>query len=73
MAEEQKVSKKEVIINKYHGGGGAGGAIYFFGFVGALVYFLQRSPTFMDGVVGVLKSIGWPALLVFKALEFLKF
>lgn len=72
MAEETKV-KKEVIINKYHHGGGAGGAIYGIGLVGALVYFLQRSPTFADGVIGVIKAIGWPALIVYKVLELLKF
>lgn len=47
-------------------------AIYGLGFIGALIYFIQHSKTFGDGVMGVLKAIVWPALVVFKLLEFLK-
>ena len=52
--------------------GGASGAIYGLGFVGAVVYFIQNSHTFMDGVIGVLKAIIWPALLIFKLFTFFK-
>lgn len=48
------------------------GMIYILGFIGALVYFIQHSPTFLDGVLGFLKALVWPALLIYKALEFLK-
>lgn len=71
MAEEEKVKKEVKIINKY--GGGHSGAIYGIGVIGALIYFLQRSTTFTDGLIGVIKALGWPALLVYKALELLKF
>lgn len=54
------------------GGGSMGGAVYGFGFVGALVYFLQHTASFGDGFIGILKAIIWPALVVFKLLEFLK-
>jgi hypothetical protein len=72
MAEEEKIKKEVKIINKYHHGG-AGGAVYGLGFVGALIYFIQHSATFMDGVIGLLKALVWPAFLVYKALELLKF
>lgn len=49
-----------------------GGAVYGLGFIGAVVYFLQHSVSFGDGFVGILKAIIWPALVVFKLLEFLK-
>lgn len=49
-----------------------GGAVYGLGFVGALIYFLQHTTSFSDGLLGVLQSIVWPAVLVYKALEFLK-
>ncbi len=69
---EEKIKKEVKVVNKYSGGG-AGGAIYGMGFVGALVYFIQHSTTFMDGLIGLLKAIVWPALLVYKVLELLRF
>jgi len=48
------------------------GAIYGLGFVGALVYFLQHSSSFMDGVVGFFLAVAWPAVVFYKALELLK-
>lgn len=47
-------------------------AIYGMAFVGALIYFIQHATTFWGGVLGLLKSIVWPAILVYKLLEFLK-
>lgn len=49
------------------------GGVYGLAFVGALVYFIQHATSFGDGVLGVLKAVIWPALLVYKALELLKF
>lgn len=51
----------------------SGGGVYGLGFLGALVYYIQHSDTFWMGVVGVLKAIFWPALLIYKVLELLKF
>lgn len=48
------------------------GAIYGFGFIGALIYFISHATSFFMGVLGVLKAIVWPVLLVYKLLEFLK-
>jgi len=48
------------------------GVVYGLGLVGALVYFIQQSTTFGQGVLGVLKSIVWPAILVYKLLELLQ-
>ncbi len=45
-----------------------GGALYGLGFIGALVYFIQHADGFVGGVVGILKAIVWPALLVYKLL-----
>lgn len=52
-------------------GGTAGGA-YGLAFLGALVYYLQHADGFWVGVLGVLKAIIWPAMLVYKLLEFFK-
>lgn len=51
---------------------GVSSGAYGLGFIGALIYYLQHSPTFWAGVIGVFKAIFWPAFLVYKALEFLK-
>lgn len=58
---------------KYHGGGAAGGgAVYGMGFIGAIIYFIQHADTFWIGVLGILKAIVWPAILIYKALEAFK-
>lgn len=56
-----------------HAHSGGSGAVYGLGLIGALVYFIQQATTFQEGLVGVLKALVWPALLVYKALELLKF
>lgn len=53
-------------------GGGAPGAVYGLGVIGAAVYYIQHAPTFGAGVVGFLKAIVWPALLIYRVLTLLK-
>jgi hypothetical protein len=50
----------------------AADAVYGLGLIGALVYFLQHATTFVMGLFGLLKAIFWPAMIVYKLLEFLK-
>lgn len=50
---------------------GASGGGYGLGFIGALIYFIQHATSFGDGALGILKAIVWPAVLVYKLLEFL--
>ena len=54
------------------GAQGVAGGAYGLAFIGALVYFIQHATSFWGGVLGVLKAIVWPALTVYKLLEFLK-
>jgi len=54
------------------GGGGGGGAIYGMGVIGALFYFLQRTDTLGEGVVGIIKAIFWPAMVIYQVLGMLK-
>lgn len=49
-----------------------GGAIYGLGIIGALVYYLQHATTFLLVVIGIIKAIFWPAVLLYKVLELLK-
>ncbi|NTU69523.1 hypothetical protein HGB13_01670 [bacterium] len=46
-----------------------GGAVYGLGFIGALVYFIQTSTSFWDGVWGIIQAILWPAFIVFELLK----
>lgn len=45
--------------------------VYGLGMIGAAVFFIQQATTFGEGVVGVLKALVWPALVVHKLLSFL--
>lgn len=47
-------------------------AIYGFAFIGALIYFIQHATSFWLGILGVVKAMVWPALLIYKLFEFLK-
>ena len=60
---KKKFGKVDVQVNK------STGAFYFFGFVGSAIYFVSTATGFWDGVLGVLKSLVWPAFLVFEALS----
>ncbi|MDX1684422.1 MAG: hypothetical protein R3275_04250 [Saprospiraceae bacterium] len=45
--------------------------IYGMGFIGALVYFISTATSLWTGVVGVVKSIFWPAFLIYEVLSHL--
>lgn len=49
----------------------SGGAVYGLGFIGALVYYISTAPSFWEAVIGFLKSIVWPAILVYELFKFL--
>lgn len=49
-----------------------GGAVYSLGLIGALVYFINHAQTLGQGLLGVVKAIIWPAILVFKLFQLLK-
>jgi len=44
----------------------------FFGFVGAVIYFIQQADSLWTGVIGFLKAIVWPAFLVYESMRFLE-
>jgi hypothetical protein len=51
--------------------GGGGNLVWFLGFVGALIFYIQQSDGFWSGVLGVLKAFVWPAFVVYDLLKFL--
>lgn len=50
---------------------GCGGAFYFFGFIGAALYYVPSASGLGGIVLGFLKAVVWPAFLVFELLKFL--
>ena len=69
---KKKISKKVGKSGKYANiqiGSKGTGPFYFLGFVGSAVYFISTASGFWDGVLGILKSVVWPAFLVFEAFS----
>lgn len=52
-------------------GGQAGNAVYFFGLIGAMVYYIREADGFWYGVLGILKAFVWPAFVVYDLLKHL--
>lgn len=61
--------KCECNNNRNHQATASGGAVYGFGLIGAAIYFISQATSFWLGVLGFLKAIVWPAILVFEALR----
>jgi len=49
----------------------AASAVYGLGLIGAAIYFIAKATGFWMGVLGFLKAIIWPALLVYHAFKYL--
>jgi hypothetical protein len=71
--KETCCSDKVFSRGKHHHGCGChnSSAIYGLGIFGALFYFLQSAATFTAVIVGIFKSIFWPAFLLYKVLTLL--
>ncbi|MCK5218405.1 hypothetical protein KAR10_02710 [bacterium] len=55
-------------MKEYHTSGG----FYFMAFIGAAVYFVQQAHNFWTGVLGIIKAMLWPAVLIYQLLSYLK-
>ena len=42
------------------------GAIFGLGLIGAVIYFVSTATSFWMGVLGVLKALVWPVILVYE-------
>lgn len=51
---------------------GSSNAVYGLGLIGAWVFYIGSATTFLEGVIGFLKGIVWPAFMVYEALKFLQ-
>jgi len=61
--------KKKVIKTKMRcSPSNCGGGIYFLGFLGAVIYYIQNATGFWMGVIGFLKALVWPVFVIYKLL-----
>jgi hypothetical protein len=67
MNEEKKCKNS----NQNHQANASNGAVYGLGLIGAAIYFISVSTSFGMGVLGFLKALIWPTILVYKALQML--
>jgi len=51
---------------------GTSGALYGFGFLGTLVYYIQHATSFAGGLIGILKAMVWPAVLIHRLFVYMK-
>ncbi len=69
----KKVDSEKYFRNKKMMQKGGGGGIWFFGFIGSLLYNLHvHSGTFWLVILALLKAVVWPAFLVYHLFSFLK-
>jgi len=70
--ESSECCNKKMFFKHHHGHhGGDSNAIYGLGVIGALFYFLQGAHNVGTILLGIGKSIFWPAILMFKLLTYL--
>lgn len=68
--KETKINKETT--KRHHHHHQDSGAIYGLGVIGALFYFLSHATSFGMVLLGIGKSIFWPAILMFKLLTYLQ-
>ncbi len=72
MSNQSETPKQDHAYTKIVNRTNASVPVYGFGLIGALVYYIQHATTFGMGLLGVLKAIVWPAMLIYKVLETLQ-
>lgn len=53
------------------GGSSGGDAVYFFGLLGSLVYYVGSVDGFWNIILAILKAFVWPAFVIYDLLKFL--
>jgi hypothetical protein len=68
-APSKPTKKFEINLGGNHVKVRGGTSIYFVGAIGAVVYYISTATDFWMGALGILKSLVWPAFLVYSALS----
>lgn len=64
---EKKVRSEMKVVYR----GVSSAPIYGFGFIGALIYYIQIATSFWMSVLGFFKALDWPAMLVYELMQYL--
>lgn len=67
---EKTTNIKKWQMNK---GGMPSGAVYTFGFIGAVIYYIQHADTFLAGALGIPKAFVWPAFTIYHLFKYFNF
>ena len=67
----KKVENSENCCISNNGCCGCGGVAYILGMIGAAIYYISNATGFWNGVVGLLKALVWPAILVLEVLKYM--
>jgi hypothetical protein len=57
--------------NVNQGATASGGALYGFGLFGALYFYLSTAGSFGEVVLGIIKALVWPGIMVFHLFKYL--
>ena len=57
---------------KWNNNHAAAAPVYGLGMIGALVYFIQQADSFWAVLLGFVKAVFWPGILVYELLKYLK-
>ncbi len=71
MTTDTNLSKQEPQRTKVIYRGASSAPVYGLGLIGAWIYYLSHATTFWMGLLGILKGIVWPAMLVYELLKYL--
>ncbi len=52
-----------------NGAAAAGGGMWFLGFIGALIYYMQHAHSFWQVLYGIFQAFFWPAYVVYGLLR----
>ncbi len=70
MADNDVKSKRIYKNKKAAATGGASSGIWFMGFIGALIYYIQfHSGNLWLVILAIIKAIVWPGILVYHLLQ----
>ena len=72
MSFKKVIKEKCDFCCKNKGGGTSNGAVYCIGIFGAAFYFFPKAIGITGFIMAILKSLAWPALLVYQAFTLLK-
>lgn len=67
---EYRSDDRRTTVNKTYNYSRGADVVYLMGVIGAAIFYLMGATDFWTGVLGILKALIWPVILVFEALNY---